>query len=534
MNWKNLRAFCVIFAIALGVYFFRLGTIPLLDPDEPRYARAAVEMMETGDWINPQLNEQNRWDKPVLFYWLILWSYNFFGVSEWSARLPSALFALLSALLLFIWAVRNNKYRVGGLASLILITNLQFAVVGRLAITDMALCFFRSLALIFAFESWRSGRGRLILFSYVAVALAFLTKGPVGVVLPAFIFFVFLAFSGNLSYLKQIRLGSGLLVFSLIAFPWYIVEGILYKDFFQYFFVLHNVKRFATDALKHTEPFYYYLVVLFGGFFPWSLFLPRTLWGAFRNYWKDPFYFFLLLWAGLELAFFSFSKAKIPTYILSVFLPLSLLVGRCWETLFEREGKPCRVWIEGVLVVLFSLGALGIGTYFWFQEFPWGWKSLLVCALPVVVGFITLLIFAVRSRLRSMFGALVCSFIVGFLAFIQFMGADLGETRSMRELALEVIHKERGSPSKVASFKIFKPSFIYYLGRPIQRIDDFDELSLFMQGPEEAFCVMRAETFELLHKQASIPPLYLIKQTSDKVVVTNHRLKRLTGLAREV
>ncbi len=516
--------FPFIASLALLIFFFRLGAMPLLDPDEPRYAQAAREMKDSGDTINPQLNGENRWDKPVFFYWLILASYKLYGVSEWAARFPSALFSLLMILLCYLWSIRCGGRLWGLWASLILMTNLEFCIIGRLAITDMTLSFFQSLAIIFAFEAWRVNRPQYLFFCFVASGVAFLTKGPVGILLPGMVFFLFLVLSKNLKFLKQVQWITSLMAFLAIALPWYAVECFLYPDFFEYFFILHNVKRFATDELRHSEPLYYYVAVIAIGFFPWSIFVPRALTKAFKNLWKEPINLYLSIWFLTGFLFFSISRAKLPTYILSIFLPLSLLVARFLEEVLENSSK-IKLKIEGLVLSIASIGILIGGSVFWYIKFPNNGLAFFCAVIASFAGFFASAIFLLKEKFSIAFKAMVVSFIIGFLSVHSFLTEDIGQTRSMKKLVLSQPLQNQPAYS-VVSFRFLKPSLIFYLGYPIKKINSLKELESFMKSPFQRYCVMREEDFLELQIQSLYPNLFLLQHILGKVVISNSREPR--------
>lgn len=510
----------LILSLGLLVFFFRLGSIPLLDPDEPRYAESAREMMESGDTINPQLNGENRWDKPVLFYWAILWSYKIYGISEWAARFPSALLALVTILAGFFWAKRQGDSLWGLWASLILMTNIEFCVVGRLAITDMMLSFFQTLALILAFESWRTHSFRTIFFVYIAAAFAFLTKGPIGLLLPGLIFLIFLSLSRDFYYLKRARLAAGMTIFCAIALPWYLIEGFLYKDFFRYFFVLHNVKRFATNELRHNEPFFYYIGIIAVGFLPWSLFVPRALGKAFRNLWKEPINLYLTVWFLMGLLFFSISHAKLPTYILSIFFPLSFLVARFLGDVLKEPAR-AQLRVEGFVLAILSLGVWGAGSFFWSTKVSNEFLLFLYAVMPAFLGFFVSALWLLKRRFSVAFAGLAVSFVVGFLSILYFLGPEFGKIRSMKEIALK-IRSENKSQHQIASFGFPKPSLVFYMGCPIHKINTLAEFESFMKGPLRAYCVMRKDDYLELNIQTLYPKMLLTQDAYGKVVISNN------------
>lgn len=514
---NNIAATLLISLFAGMIFFYRLGSIPLLDPDEPRYAQASVEMMNSGDWINPQLNAQSRWDKPVLFYWLILWSYFVMGVSEFSARFPSALLGFSLVLIAFRWLLRNDKPRVALLSGLILCTQIEFSVLARLAVTDMTLCFFKSVALMIAFESWRSNDGKNMIYVYAACALAVLTKGPVGILIPAAIFLCFLVFSGNLSFIKKSRVFAGSLIFLCIAAPWYIIQSLLYGDFLNYFFILHNVQRFATNSLKHTEPFYFYLWVILVGFIPWIFFLPSAAWNYLKKYWKEPLYLFCGIWVAVELFFFSVSRAKIPTYILSVFLPLSFIMAKFWDDIWEKAcSKALKAETILMLVVLTASGIFG--AYFWKEKIPGNLLLFTGALIPVALGGAFVLFSAFQGKVHRLFYGVIVTFAGAWLSFLGFLSGPLAQTASLKSLAQAMKNKD-SQIARVGSFQLFKPSLIFYGGHPVQYLKTSSDLSRFLSEKSPAYCVMRTGTYDNLNHEDVLKNVEIVFESSGKIVL---------------
>ncbi|MCK7521177.1 MAG: glycosyltransferase family 39 protein [Ignavibacteriales bacterium] len=253
-------------------FFFNLGGYKLIDVDEPRYAEAAREMIESRDWITPYFNYELRFDKPVFFYWLIALSYLAFGVTEFAARFPSALLASGLVFLTYYFGRTTISKAFGLISSLILVTSLEFIAMARMSITDMTLAFFicasifAAMLAIFAKDSSKKYWWWL---AYLASGLAVLTKGPVGFVLPAAIIGLNLILTGKLKEsLNPKFIIPGFAIFALAVIPWYwAIISIHGNAFVEYFFIKHNVARFADSGFKqHAQPFYFYFIVLFAGF----------------------------------------------------------------------------------------------------------------------------------------------------------------------------------------------------------------------------------------------------------------------------
>lgn len=332
--------------------YFRLGTPGLFDADEPAYAQAAREMLTTGDWITPHFNGQPRFDKPILFYWLITLTYRVFGVTEFAVRFWSALAAVILVLVIARAARRWFGPPADLLAGLALMTNLLTALLARAAVTDMLLALFVTLAILAGVEALSGSpeKGRWwATAGWAAMGLAVLVKGPVGLLIPG------MALGGALLVLRELRRGlirllpwQGVALFAAITIPWYVL--VLAANgwaFVQGFVIKHHVTRYTGVVSSHAGPLWFYLPVTLIGFFPWSGFLPRAIWqaGAMARRREardraDRLLVACACWAIGVFAFFSFAGTKLPSYLFPAFPAMALLVGG-WGI---SNGKPIRLW----------------------------------------------------------------------------------------------------------------------------------------------------------------------------------------------
>ncbi len=339
--------------LASALFFAGLGAVGLFDADEPAYAQAAREMLARGDWVTPTFNGAPRFDKPVLFYWLIMLSYSLFGVGELAVRCWSAL-AATALVLLTAWGARRflgpPADRWAGLA---LATCLLTAVLARAAVTDMLLAIFVATAILAGVAAWEaqshgaqrtahsaggsaeSARGWALL-AWAAMALAVLVKGPIGLVIPGF------TFGAGLWVAREFRDGlrrlvpwEGPLLFLALALPWYLL--VLSANgwaFIEGFILKHHVTRFTGVVSSHAGPLWYYLPVLLVGFFPWSGYLPATGWRAWQILRRrkpegcgDRLIIACTCWAVGVFILFSLAGTKLPSYLYPAFPALSLLVA---------------------------------------------------------------------------------------------------------------------------------------------------------------------------------------------------------------
>src|SRR5262245_58438531 len=261
-----------------------LGGPSLWDIDEGNNAAAAREMLDSGNWIVPTFNYELRVDKPALLYWLQITAYKTFGVNEFSARLPSALASLISILLTYELARRMFGASVGLIAGLILASTVLFCASAHFANPDALL---NACALATLFLFWRDyerGGNSWLILTGISSGLGMLAKGPVGLVLPAAVIGVFLLHQRQLRRYLHPWIGWGVLVFILVAVPWYAWVGADTRgEFLRGFFFKHNFSRFLEPMENHRGPVVYYLGVLLVGFAPWSAFFLPAGWHAWRQ-----------------------------------------------------------------------------------------------------------------------------------------------------------------------------------------------------------------------------------------------------------
>src|SRR3989441_1552366 len=394
-----LLALCALF------FFLGLGTLGLTDRDEGSNAEAAREMVASGDWITPTLNGAPRFAKPILLYWLISGSYLAFGVSEFTARLPSALFGTLLVLMQYAFATRMFGPTVGLRAALMLLLNFEVLALGRMVLTDMVLVFFATLS-IFSFFLAMQGEGRAKRWYwgfYIGMALATLTKGPVGVLVPLLAVIPYLLLTGRWrDVARECRLLPGTAVFLLIAAPWYVAIALLHGAGYAESARGDTLTRFFSVIGGHGGTILFYIPILFLGFFPWSGFLPAALVQALRERDEDPqraVQFLCAVWVLGVFIFFTLSSTRLPHYIAPLFPAAALLVAASWDRSLSAQGGragAASFWLTLGVGCLLGLAFVGLDWgYQRFnaqiaQEFPAaaqvdpGWA-------PTAIGFLILL-----------------------------------------------------------------------------------------------------------------------------------------------
>ena len=295
----------IVFSACL--FLFGLGKMALTDPDEPFYAETAKEMLIRGEWLTPRIFGEPQFEKPVLYYWLVIISYKVFGVNEFAARFPSAILGILGVIGVYLLGGFLFSKRTAIYSSLVMATASEYMILARACVTDMLLCVLILYAFLFYLYAYSDEKRKVFyIFSSAALGLAVLTKGPIGLILPAFILGVYLVGRKDLKAVLRFPFVTGALTFLIVSVPWYYLMYRTYgPEFTDHFFGFQNVTRFLHPEHKIGDVFYYYIPIVLGGFFPWSVFLPYGMWRLARDdKGKYPQYLFLIVWISVFFIFF--------------------------------------------------------------------------------------------------------------------------------------------------------------------------------------------------------------------------------------
>lgn len=379
----------ILLALAGLLLFLGLGTLGLTDRDEGSNAEAAREMVETGDWISPTLNYEPRFAKPVFIYWLMSGTYRLLGESEFTARLPSAVFALALVLLQYLFLTRLRGPVLGLLGSLMLLLNVEMVAIGRLALTDSVLIFFTTLAL-YGFWLGLHGEDRsrhYFWLFYVGMALATLTKGPVGVVVPLLAVVPYLTLARRWGEFRRRGFPlAGALLYLALAVPWYAAMLAIHGSRYTASAQADTIGRFLNVIGGHGGTVFFYVPVLLFGFFPWSAFLPVAIYQALKH-WREArsieldaatplsasprppisprppapqeLELFAALWVVGAFLFFSLSATRLPHYIGPLFPAAAILASSYWSRCLRDPATP---GLRASVRTLMGLGyLLGLG-----------------------------------------------------------------------------------------------------------------------------------------------------------------------------
>jgi 4-amino-4-deoxy-L-arabinose transferase-like glycosyltransferase len=331
----------------LLAFFYNLGAFPLFDLDEGAFSQATREMFLRDNFLTTYLNGEPRYDKPILIYWLQALSIKLLGTNEVAFRLPSAIAATFWSLTVvaFTWSISTPRNAF--IAGILMTGAAGVGVIGKAATADALLNFCLSGTMFSLYLYLTKCRLRYLVAAAVFAGLGFMTKGPIALLIPAMVSFIFSLWSGRLNiWLRMVSNPLAWLTFLLVGMPWYIVlylrEG---PGFLENFIGTHNLGRFANEMEGHGGDWWYYLPAILLVAFPFGLLILRPLW-RLKSISSTDIGRFLLSWFFFVLVFFSFSATKLPHYILYGLTPLFVL------TALHLHEKPA---LKSVFLPLFLL-----------------------------------------------------------------------------------------------------------------------------------------------------------------------------------
>lgn len=509
------RPVAALVLLSAVTFFAGLGRQAITDSDEAYYAEAAREMVEIGDWLTPHFNYEQRWDKPILYYWLTASAYLITGPTEAAARFWSALSGVSLALLTWMAGCRlTGREDVGWVAGAIVATSFGAFVEARLALPDLPLAFFITLSVWAAFCAADSGAARPLhwwLVAGLATGLGFLTKGPVALAVPAAVLLPVWWRERGLVALTPRGLAVAAAAFAVVGLPWYAAMWLEHGTaYLESFFIGDNLERFATTRFNEPRGVWFYIPVLIGGLMPWSayvLVLPAgsvvaVLTGTRRfgdSEWR------LLLWAAMPLLFFTLSIGKQPRYILPVLPPVAILLARL---LIRQIGENSRAPRDRLLrVATWVTAAVVAGTALILVRsrplFVQAAPAASWCAAGAMLVASGMLAWIAAARLWRRLPVALALTGVAMLLGIQF-GALAGlRPEPVERIAALVRAHRTGEP--VGQYRVFNRNLVFYTG--FRQIPVPDEVSAveFVRSRGPVLLVARAADVGEIERRTGVP-----------------------------
>lgn len=507
-------------------YFAMLGVRPLANPDEGRYAEIPREMLASGDWVTPRLDGVKYFEKPPLVYWLTAGAMKVGGVNEYAARFWIAVFAAGGVVLTYFATRKLFGTREAFWSATVLATSLLYTALGGVLVLDLVVTVFIALALFAFLLAARepAGRARRAWWwtFYAAMALGALTKGLMAIALPGAITFLWVLVFKQWRQLRPFHPWTGMALFLLIAVPWHVAVARANPDFLYFYFVHEHYLRFTTTVHDRTAPWWYFGPVLLAGLFPWITYLPQSVASAWRgesgvakhSHEKNSVGF-LLIWAAFIFLFFSKSQSKLAPYILPMFPPLAVLIGRyVARTIRDGAGSGAKTgaFLYGVLAV-----ALG-GVLPWIhvardaqiraavQPFQWG----LALVFLLSGGFAAW--FAIKARWRAAFVATAWTIVgVGLLFPLAYARAD---RRSTKNLAV-ALRSHVATTDRIFCYLNYFQDLPVYLARTVDVVDYEGELAFGIHAEPERTSARFVSTAQFLQIWAGTERCFAVAHRAD-------------------
>ena len=468
------------------LWFGTLNYRHLIPSDEGRYAEMAREMLVTGDWITPRYNGYKYFEKPPLQIWATAAAFQAFGIGDWQARLWTALTGFLTILCIGFTGARIYNARAGWLGALVLASSPMWVIAGHFNSLDMGLSAFLVAALcslLFAQSSENKTLSRNWMWAcWACMALATLSKGVIGIAIPAMVFVVYSISAWDWKIWKRLYLISGIALYLAITAPWFALVAKRNPEFLEFFFIHEHLQRFTQDDHSRTGPIYYFIPLLLIGFLPWIAQIPSSIaqaWRERRSYFSPSW--LLVCWFLVILGFFSISHSKLPGYIIPIFPALAMLVGNCLDRNLGLINSLSKSWQLQTLgfamlgfVGFFFLSAIGQQARPDEIEAYTQYTHWVIAALIALIGF-SLFAF-VQSKRNGLTS--ITSFASGFFlcAIIAGTGHEvLGRAVSGIDLANQV-KASIPKNANIYSVRILDHTVPFYLGRTMVMVEFPDEL----------------------------------------------------------
>jgi len=531
LSFRKISWAVLIFLTLYVCYFSHLGAFGFIGPDEPRYAWIARDMAESGDWVTPRLYDKPWFEKPVFYYWSAALCFKLFGVNEASARLPSAICALVATLALAWLALRLGGWHSARWVLLLLPSTVGMIGLSHAAATDMPFSAMLSVAMVCAAvavelvppaelpaEERREGQSLFVQgkkTTYISLALfglflgvAVLTKGPAALILAGGAMLLWVASTKHWREVLRLFHPISVGTFLLICLPWYVLCARRNPDFFRIFIIEHNFKRYLTPEFQHIQPFWYYLPITIIALLPWIFWLAWFAKSDGRkpeDRYQRAQILFLTAWGVFPVLFFSLSKSKLPGYVLPAVFPLGFLISLA----VTRALKSGSVFARYVLGVTGALLFVSPGWIFFSRAHVRGPLVSLYAFVAAVGGLMVIGAAAIR---RTRAGIIFSVVLVLFLLNLVYVSLDKLDPQISARSCTKQIGLERAA--NTYSFKLQR-SWRYQLNFYLHR--EVAEWSPNIAG--EAVVVTSEKNLEELKQNAKIVTI-ISEQSPEAEVVS--------------
>jgi 4-amino-4-deoxy-L-arabinose transferase-like glycosyltransferase len=500
-------------------YFLNLGVSSIWDANEAFYAQTPREMLEARDYVTPSFNFQLRMNKPVLSYWNVAASYQLFGISEWSERLPIAIGGMVIIGTAFGLGRLLGGTVAGLLAAVVLATSPRLMLLARRIIIDIHITMWTGLVLLcFALAEMRPERRRLYLcLMYVAAGLGVLTKGPVAVFLPAVVFFVYLATQKRLGDLRHMMLPTGAIISLAIVVPWYYL---LYREhgweYIGSFIFGENLGRYADAVGEQSRGMLFYIPVMLADLFPWSVMIPLAIVWAIRDERHNAVARLLVAWIAAIVVFFSFSGTKEDLYILPIVPAEAALIGAMLAKAMSfdaAQGRPMArtaAWSAGATAaLLFVTGAGALWIFAVADRYSLDGGAFV--GATALAGGVVALVWVFRRRVFASVVTVASALVVIVWCVVLCTLPDFERYKPVRPFS-DIIRSRASIGAIVGSYKFSLPSMVFYLHRPVMEVVVPDHLRAVFYSTSDVYFIMTENEYNSVKDRLPVDTYVLARQ----------------------
>lgn len=520
----RMNKFVLLIILSCIVYFSNLGGNSIYILDEAKNAGCAMEMKDRSDWIVPTFNNQLRTDKPPLHYFFMIASYSIFGVTPFGARFFSA----LAGILLIVLVYKNVKHllneSVAFYTALILLSSIQLTIQFHLAVPDPYLILLVGLSLFSFFNGYHVDSKHLKWF-YIASALGFICKGLVAIVLPGLIILLYLGLTQSLKWttIKKLKIGMGIILFCVLALPWYAAVGFATDgEWLKGFFLEHNLERYTSTMEGHGGFLMAPFVILIVGLLPFSVFIVQAVTLAWKERKEEPLLLFCLVVSVVFAGFFSFSKTILPSYPAPALPFLAIVLGYyLYQLEIDEKKKSISQWFSislNALIVIVIFVAAYVALK---QEAAMdGLLNNVWILLTLPIGSLIGWYFFMKDKISFFIFSWSGSWIVLGLLFF-YLTYPLIDQKNPVTSSLTLI-QQTPSPRKIVAYRTFNPAYVFALHQTIEVANTTEALKELTKGEDNVIIITREKyRNELPHDLKTIYRGRDLFEKNETILMTN-------------
>lgn len=541
---NNLKYILILCSLSYLFLILGNGIFSLTNPDEVFYAQTAKEMVQHHSWMTPYLFDKPQFEKPIFLYWMMRIAFIIFGINGFAARFFPAVFAFLGVIATYLLCVLGSKdQKKAFITSLIVMSSLLYIGLARTVFTDMIFSVFILFSMVSFFWAYeRQGRKALgILLFFIFSALAVLTKGPLGILIPGPAVFLFLTIKKDLKFIGNKYFFWGLCLFILISLPWYILESIKYgRSFTHEFFYNDHIRRFLEAEHIENDKWYFYPSTMIWGMFPWSVYVAVALFYFFKKFRSHTGNLSVLLMCWMIVTFFTFQGAhsKLASYIFPLFPALAIMTGDFLYEGARLKNKKLLYCISSITAVflVFILVCVGLSVTVLFSYVSHYISSrmplyVLLALLSVLTALF--LVFVIRRQFIKSIYALMC-FLPVVISIVPLVKNDIEPFLSPK-YSCEYLLKSYRVNNTILSSKFFVRAVKYYTDKdvavinpygknffsphPVIFLDSDQKIAEFLRAQSVTYCILKKSSFIDIKRQSGEFNIEILKVLGNEYIL---------------